>query len=175
MPRGWFYFEQINYNRVFSDVIQPGIDYPARRMNPTTLKQKDQALAEALGEGWTQVFNHRLLARMLLPALPNAQKKFAIAQTTVDEASLASALERFRLANGHYPEALTELAPRFVPQLPHDLVTGEPLKYRLTDNGRFILYSVGWNEKDDGGKIALTAGKTPSVDSTEGDWVWPSP
>jgi len=45
--------------------------------------------------------------------------------------------------------------------LPHDVVTGDSLKYRRTADGRFLLYSVGWNEKDDDG------------DSDKGDWVWP--
>jgi len=37
-------------------------------------------------------------------------------------------------------------------------------------NGKFLLYSVGWNEKDDGGNAVLR----PSdwVDLQQGDWVW---
>ena len=54
----------------------------------------------------------------------------------------------------------------FVSQSPHDVITGEPYKYRRTDDGRFILYSVGWNEKDDGG----VPGKS-DFDDKEGDWV----
>ena len=38
------------------------------------------------------------------------------------------------------------------------------------DEGRFVLYSVGWNEKDDGG----VPGKT-RFDESEGDWVWEYP
>jgi hypothetical protein len=86
-------------------------------------------------------------------------------------AMLACALERYRLAEGHYPEELNVLAPRFISVLPHDIINGQPLKYRRTDNGKFILYSVGWNEKDDGGVIAL--GKSKYQDVLQGDWVWP--
>lgn len=43
------------------------------------------------------------------------------------------------------------LAPQFIIKLPHDVINGQPLKYRRTDDGSFILYSMGWNEKDDGG------------------------
>jgi hypothetical protein len=175
IPRGWFYLEQINYNRLFTEVLQPGVDYAARIMHPKVMEQRDAALTQSIGAGWSRVTNHRLMAAMLLPALTKAQMRFAIAQTVLDEAVLACALERYRLTNGRYPDALAELAPRFVAKLPHDLITGEPLKYRPTDNGHFLLYSVGWNETDDGGKIALTPGKTPHLDSTQGDWVWPSP
>jgi len=47
------------------------------------------------------------------------------------------------------------------------VITGQPYKYRLTGDGQFILYSVGWNEKDDGG----VPGKR-RFDDQEGDWVW---
>ena len=36
--------------------------------------------------------------------------------------------------------------------------------------GQFILYSVGWNEKDDGGEV----GKVMN-DDKECDWVWEYP
>ena len=87
---------------------------------------------------------------MLLPALSNVPLKAATAQTTTDQAALACALERFRLANGQFPERLDALASRFLSQLANDIITGEPLKYRRTGNDLFVLYSVGWNEKNDG-------------------------
>ena len=45
----------------------------------------------------------------------------------------------------------------------------------FVENGQFILYSVGWNEKDDGGAIVLPGGKDHKRDLTEGDWVWKYP
>jgi hypothetical protein len=44
------------------------------------------------------------------------------------------------------------------------------LKYRRNDDGQFILYSVGWNEKDDGGVVATIKGKHQDI--LQGDWVW---
>jgi hypothetical protein len=86
---------------------------------------------------------------------------------------VACALERFRLAHGNYPETLDSLTLQFIAQLPHDLINGQPLKYRRTDDGRFVLYSVGWNETDDGGKVELT--KSGNADINKGDWVWRYP
>ncbi|MEI2726621.1 MAG: hypothetical protein V9H26_24805 [Verrucomicrobiota bacterium] len=96
---------------------------------------------------------------------------------------MACGLERYRLAHNQYPETLDALAPQFITKLPHDVINGQPLKYRRTDDGSFILYSIGWNEKDDGGFIpAKKDGKTvngreegKSVNLTEGDWVWRYP
>src|SRR5207248_4735859 len=109
-----------------------------------------------LGKTLNTVVHHQLVAAMLLPALSNLPLKAATAQTITDQAALACALDRFRLANGQFPETLGALVPRFISQSPNDVITGESLKYRRTDDGQFILYSVGWNEKDDGG----TPGKT---------------
>ena len=43
------------------------------------------------------------------------------------------------------------------------------MKYGRADDGRFILYSVGWNEKDDGGVVATK--KDDRQDVLQGDWV----
>jgi hypothetical protein len=91
----------------------------------------------------------------------------------VDQARIACALERYRLANGQFPDALDALAPKFIGKLPHDIIDGQPLRYRRTEDGQFVLYSVGWNGTDDGGKVELT--KHGGVDLTKGDWVWRYP
>ena len=89
-------------------------------------------------------------------------------------ARVACALERYRLAHGEYPETLDALAPQFIEKLPHDIINGQPLHYRRTDDGKFVLYSVGWNEKDDGGTVVFTKGGS-AVDREKGDWVWQYP
>ena len=105
-----------------------------------------------------------------MPVLEGFVVKIAAAQITADQAALACALERYRLANGQFPEKLEALSPRFMPRQPNDVITGQPFKYRRADDGQFILYSVGWNEKDDGG----VPGKS-LFDKAEGDWVWSYP
>ena len=45
----------------------------------------------------------------MLPALGNAARKFTMGQVVADEANLACALERYRLAKGKLPEALPAL------------------------------------------------------------------
>jgi hypothetical protein len=90
-------------------------------------------------------------------------------------AHVAIALERYRLAHGEFPESLDAFAPQFMEKIPHDIINGQPLHYRRTSDGQFILYSIGWNETDEGGVVVLKKGKTPEVDRDEGDWVWRYP
>jgi hypothetical protein len=61
------------------------------------------------------------------------------------------AIERYRLAHAGAPPArLDELVPALLPNVPVDPFSGRPVQYkRLGD--RYIVYSVGTNQKDDGG------------------------
>ena len=63
----------------------------------------------------------------------------------------AIALKRFELRYGHLPVNQRELVPDFLPGLPRDYMTDQPLRYRLKDDGMFVLYSVGVDGHDDGG------------------------
>ncbi|MBX3400600.1 MAG: hypothetical protein KF873_17835 [Gemmataceae bacterium] len=64
---------------------------------------------------------------------------------------LAFALAEYRLANGTYPQQLADLAPKYIAAIPADLFNGKPLVYKPAKDG-YLLYSVGANGKDDGGK-----------------------
>jgi len=110
--------------------------------------------------------------------LANASVKFVQAQTVTDLAHVAIALERYQLARGEFPETLAALDPQFIAKLPHDVMNGQPLKYRRTTDGSFVLYSVGWNETDDGGVVVRKIGKDGKeggADQDVGDWVWRYP
>ena len=121
----------------------------------------------------TTPFN--FFAMEMMPSLTNAFKKFARGQLDTDLARTAIALERYRLAHGEFPESLDALAPQFIAQVPHDVIGGAALKYRREQDGTFKLYSIGWNEKDDGGVVVFSKGETPSADFKQGDWVWRYP
>ena len=106
-------------------------------------------------------------------ALGKLAERFAGAQSSVDLARTAMALERYRLARGEFPESLNALAPHFIGEIPHDVINGQPLHYRRTKDGQFVLYSVGLNETDDGGQVGLA--KNGDLDIRAGDWVWRYP
>lgn len=61
----------------------------------------------------------------------------------------------------------TALVPKFAEKLPHDLFDGQPPCYRHTSDGKFLLYSIAWNSRDDGG----THGGKPTWDNDTGDWI----
>jgi hypothetical protein len=73
------------------------------------------------------------------------------ANTRYDLTRVALALAAYRAERGTYPARLPALVPRHIPALPVDRFSGKPLRYRLTKKA-FLLYSVGENSRDDGGK-----------------------
>lgn len=175
-PAGWTYFDELNYNQLL-DERNNGYDPKAALVHPKAVDAAGAQLKELQGHtGLPLILSHRLFATIALSYWDNLMRKTAATQTVVDECALACALERYHLANGKYPDPLNPLdalVPKFIAAIPHDVITGEPLKYRLTGEGQFILYSVGWNETDDGGKVVMTDdGK--SIDANQGDWVWPA-
>ncbi len=113
-----------------------------------------------------------VLYRLLIPGLASVEKTFLHAHSVLQICTLACALERRRLAEGQFPETLEALAPKYVTALPHDVITGAPLIYRRTEDGHFLLYSVGMNGKDDGGAIGE---KKSGNEQLDWSWRWPAP
>jgi hypothetical protein len=105
------------------------------------------------------------LTTVTLPNIDDSGLTIAKAETYRRLARLACRLEEYRLAHGQYPEKLDELSD-LPAHLNQEVLSEEPLRYQRKDEG-YLLYSLGWNQKDDGGVRA--------TDDKEGDWVWPSP
>jgi hypothetical protein len=59
------------------------------------------------------------------------------------------AIRLFEQDQQRLPASLNELVPQYLPAIPHD-PPAHPLRYRL-ENDRFVLYSIGWDLRDDGG------------------------
>jgi hypothetical protein len=176
-PRSWWYQNMVNC-AVIESKSMDGFDLEHDTISPR--------IFDADARNLTHFFEHKspfkLLAAIAIPNTSKATQTLAYNQTLANEAQIVCALERFRLANGNYPETLDALVPQFIEKLPHDIIGGQPLHYRRTDppsqsfgaaSGKFLLYSVGWNETDDGGQVVLKP--DGSEDRGKGDWVWRYP
>ena len=65
----------------------------------------------------------------------------------------AVAIKRFQLQRGRNPDNLSELVPDLLQSVPLDFMDGKPLRYRLFEDGRFLLYSTGLDCIDNGGGV----------------------
>lgn len=75
-------------------------------------------------------------------------------------------LERFRIAHGTYPESLEVLDAWAQNSSPKDPFGEGPLRYRLLEDGTFLLYSVGPDGLDGEGD------PTPHAPGELADWLW---
>ncbi len=160
-PQGWTYQNMVNVVNL-ETIPLAGFDL----VHDTIAPHQFDTMSRANEAFYNHMSPYKLLAALAVPNFIKAEQTTAFNQTLVNQAQIVCALERYRLAQGHYPETLDTLVPQFIQKMPHDLIGGEPLVYRRTNDGKFLLYSIGWNETDDDGKPGTLA------DVKTGDWVW---
>jgi hypothetical protein len=94
-----------------------------------------------------------VLIGLMLPALDKVRTSQDRATQAALNVRVACALAAYHADHGRYPAKLTELAPAYLAKVPDDVFAATPLTYKPTEHG-FLLYSVGPNGKDDGGRTA---------------------
>lgn len=159
IPSGWFFQNMVLGAQVEQEIIES--------LDLTNQLVRSRHISETTQDLTSRLKRHSLYNFLVTMSLPNFAKAVQTAthnQTLVNQARIACALERFRLARQEYPETLDALNSPPGQTLPRDLIGGQPLKYRRSADGGYLLYSVGWDEKDNGG--------VPAKSLEEGDWVW---
>jgi hypothetical protein len=102
--------------------------------------------AKAKGEAFGDV-----LLVLLMPAANKVLDAADRARQAYQNTLLAFACAWYQRTNGQYPAKLADLAPDFLNPIPKDLFSGGDLIYRPNATG-FLLYSVGPNGIDEGGR-----------------------
>jgi hypothetical protein len=162
------YHNQVALNRLMDGFALPAVDAAQHRVFP---KRCDTNVILSVLSTKPNPYNS--MAWMSVSAYAKVPERMARVQTSVDLATVATALERYRLVHGEYPQDLSSLAPQITEKLANDVISGAPLKYHRTEDKQFILYSVGWDETDSSGEVVRK--KDGSVDPDKGDWVWRYP
>jgi hypothetical protein len=93
----------------------------------------------------------KMLTVMLMPAVQGAFDAENRAHTRGILGRLGFALAAYHADHDGYPDSLNALEPKYISRIPHDLFTDGPLHYRREGTG-CLLYSVGANGVDDGGR-----------------------
>ena len=163
-PTGWFYQSKVRANHFYDELLT--------RIDPVQRRFFGERPVPSSAAHITSIPGriYYLLLSIATPVFETVERRCVQSATLTDHTRLACALERFRLARGTFPDALSELAPEFLPAVPAEIVNGEPYRYRRTDDGSFLLYSVGTDLRDDGGVIDPKA-----TASKQADWVWRYP
>jgi hypothetical protein len=95
-------------------------------------------------------------------AVPHFLLSVRLNLAEVRSAEVGMALERYRQTHGHWPDALAELVPAYLPENPPDPFGGKELAFRRLDDG-VVVYSVGPNGPLMGGQTGAPV-DVPGVD-----------
>jgi hypothetical protein len=109
------------------------------------------------------------IASALVPNVSATLLKRATLEAMYDTARIGIACKIYKNLNGDSPEKLVELSPETLDKIPVDPFTGKPFIFKKQDSG-FIVYSVGSNLRDDGGKGTWII--TSMVMEKDDDWAW---
>jgi hypothetical protein len=95
--------------------------------------------------------------------------KNACVEALLETARIGLAARIFSAREKRFPSAVADLVPSVLPREPLDPFTGKPFVYRADKDG-LLVYSLGSNEKDDGGRGTFLIAQlvTPKDD----DWAW---
>ena len=105
-----------------------------------------------------------MMTEILFPVYGRPAAKRTATASHVGLAQVALALKAYKNKKGRYPESLAQLSEVIEwGDLPEDLFSGQDFIYRREGEG-FLVYSIGVNLKDDGGKA--------EKDWEAGDIVW---
>ncbi len=170
-PNGWLDQEQVSYHRLYDQRVLANFDPASGHVEPHLIDANQKVLEQELNQ--SVIWHHTAFCRLIMGNLIKTFQKTAYGQNRANQVITACALERYRLAKGRFPEKLDELLPTYSEGLPMDVCNGHTLKYKLLPDGQFTLYSVGWNEKDDGGMVVMKPDGS-DIDSNQGDWVFPA-
>jgi hypothetical protein len=170
MPSGWCDWNKVAAGRCFDEMISCA-EPNSRRI---LLERAGQAEADAeknFGGPFSPYSSFaRITSRVLYP-IPTLT---ATAQTKINLARVAIALERHRLRHGDYPESLAGLDPECQPNgIPTDVVTGRPPVYAPIGDGTFTLEYIGWKETNDGADAAWKNLARKHLVHKKAEWAWP--
>jgi hypothetical protein len=128
-------------------------------------------LGDSLNAPW-----YARMTKTCIPTLAMAGRRRDEALVYRRLAHVALALSAYRADKGRYPERLSDVESACGSPLPTDLFTGQAFVYRREGEG-YVLYSVGRNRKDDGGKRSSGIDLQVSVQGVyrRDDLVWSNP
>lgn len=171
VPAGWY---DANTARLLS-LFQIYFIDPLRERDLAACVNRQMELDELLKKARAHQFGKAdtLLSTFTISALLGSANRIAFSESLVLEMRGACAMEAHFQRNRGYPTRLEDLADAAGKPLtlPVDPLTRASLGYQRTGDGRYRLWTMGLDQKDDGGKPG-PQGSRVTDRRYNGDWVW---
>ncbi len=162
--------EPLRMSNSWFDRVVKAAEKPTRAQRMVAMKEFDEEtkaletqvmdlkkMALSLLSGTTpRALVSRQLGKIFVAQLPSACHHVANAadrgQMNFDLTRVALALAGYRADHGAYPKRLSELSPKYLAAVPKDVFAADADLHYEAEDGGYVLYSVGLNGKDDGGR-----------------------
>lgn len=158
-PRGWLRRNQVKINNLY-DLDLADIEVASETIAPQFSRSASLTSGNSSSEV-VPLYHH--LAQSVFPA----SFKFIEGHNHARQMEILCALIPYRETHGALPESLDQLVPTYLNHVPHDVMDGKPMRYRRSQDGSCVVWSIGKNRVDDGGTLGKK--KKRSVDAL--DWL----
>ena len=135
-------------NRHFQEVIEALDRAPEQGVSGKSFARYQENLKTLKMSAW-QRFRYPITSQ-IMPDFVNPIRRAVELQDVAAQARIVCGLERYRLKNGAYPDALEALVPEFLPAIPRDVATLQAPRY-VREGEAFRLWTPGWDAQDNGG------------------------
>ena len=174
-PSGWWNEDKFAYIKIVQNDIN-AVDLERGYLSATPFTSHESPNSQGFYavdsvNPWFAIYTP--MSAQIVHVFNNMGVKIAKAETYRRLARLACRLEEYRLAHGQYPDKLDDL-PDLPAHLNQEVLSEQPLRYQRKGDG-YLLYSIGWDQKDHGGVNTVTVKIDGNDVHQDADWVWPSP
>jgi hypothetical protein len=136
-------------------------------------RQRDRQVATKLATAEPPYPWYAPLSRIILPAAERVRDRRDETLARLALARWGLALSVYRQRTGHFPSSLADVEQTVGASLPADPLGGPEPLYHSQANG-YLLYSIGLNGRDEGGRNARDhrhrGGPSPSPDPDDIAW-----
>ena len=164
LPDGSILNGAASFAQMYQQVID-ALDRPEKLPNSIKELEEDAARARRGFIGFTAA----PLVATAVPAMAGVVTRTMYCQAFVDMGVVACALARHQLREETLSKDLEALVPEFLAEPVVDVMSGNALHFRREGEREFSLWSVGWNQRDDGGSREPLM---PKASWNIEDWVW---
>lgn len=150
--RGWIQQNKLVLARHYEHDLLPVVGGTPLRVLPERMAHFSQVVAKLQSShspyDWA--------SQSILPSMEKSMFR-AFVRHAMHHRMIATlcALERHRLARGHYPKSLEALVPAYLPEMPQDIFDGQPLRLETLPDGSQRLFSTGLDSRDNSDDIIV--------------------
>ena len=141
MPIGWHYQNLAHSVEWLDDALISRYDRDTRRIVDPGRSGRAR---------WKKrIGPYTFISAVQSPDVANLYRTAAKTQGQWDLCRILCAVERHRREEGEPPDALDELVPQYISELPHDYVTGKLPHYDILPDGKAFLATLDWERTGD--------------------------